>query len=314
LPEPSEEQRGDSAEAAGRAASARPRAGGRKDGRVAERAPDSPTVAPRVRSALELIGLIVAPTTLLTALAYYFGWTFTNARASYFGIDPSTLGFSTQDYILRSADALFVPLAVLVLAALAAVAIHSLVRTGLQQRRFRDAILQASWACGAAGSVLLVLGIVAMFRPLPFPTYYLFAPVSPGLGALLLAYAVYLRWGWLSPVAVGLVLSLVVLSGFWAASKYADALGRGRATRLAGSLSTRPSVVLYSKQRLQLGVPETRFNSRDSAYAFRYTGLRLLVRSGGKYFLLPYDWSREHGVAIVLPDTDEVRMEFRPGR
>jgi hypothetical protein len=267
-----------------------------------------------MRGALELIGLLVAPTTLLTALAYYFGWTFTNARASYFGIDPSTLGFSTQDYILRSADALFVPFAFLVLAALAAVAIHSLVRSGLRQLPYHGAILQASWACGAVGSVLLTLGIVAMFRPLPFPTYYLFAPVSPGLGALLLAYAVYLRWGWLPPVAVGLVLSLGVLSGFWATSKYADALGRGRAKRLAGSLSIRPSVVVYSKQRLQLGVREMRLDRRDSAYAFRYTGLRLLVRSGGKYFLLPDGWSRQRGVAIVLSDTDELRVEFGPGR
>ena len=65
---------------------------------------------PNPRRALELIGLVVAPTTLVTALAFYFGWVLTNSRASYFGIDASALGYSTQDYLLRSADALFVPL------------------------------------------------------------------------------------------------------------------------------------------------------------------------------------------------------------
>jgi hypothetical protein len=255
---------------------------------------------------------VIAPTTLLTALAYYFGWTFTNARALYFGIDPSALGFSAQDYILRSTDAVFVPLAVLVLASLAAVVVHSLVRTARSQCRFRKAILQGSWVCGGVGVVLLTLGIAAMFRPLPFPTYYLFAPISPGFGALLLAYAAYLRWGWLPPVAVGLVLSLVLLSAFWAASKYADALGRGRAKDLAGSLSLRPSVVVYSKYRLQLPLPvsEMRLDRRDSAYGFRYTGLRLLVRSGGKYFLVPDSWSKEDGVAIALADSDDLRLEF----
>ena len=70
----------------------------------------SPSPSPSARSALELAGLVVAPTTLVTALAFYFGWVLTNSRASYFGIDASALGFSTQDYLLRSADALFVPL------------------------------------------------------------------------------------------------------------------------------------------------------------------------------------------------------------
>jgi hypothetical protein len=149
-----------------------------------------------------------------------------------------------------------------------------------------------------------------MFRPLPFFTYYLFPPISLGLGAPLLAYAAYLRWGSLPPVVVGLVLSFVLLSGFWAASKYADALGTGRAEHLARELWRRPSVVVYSKHRLQLPVREVRLDRQDAAYTFRYTGLRLLVRSGGKYFLLPYGWSKQDGVAIALADSDELRLEF----
>ena len=66
-------------------------------------------LAADARKLLGLIAGIVAPATLLTALAYYFGWRRERAFAGYFGIDPSVLGFSTSDYILRSVDALFVP-------------------------------------------------------------------------------------------------------------------------------------------------------------------------------------------------------------
>ena len=269
-----------------------------------------------LHSARELIGLAAGSATLLTALAFYFGWTLTNARASYFGIDPSTLGFTTTDYLLRSADALFVPLGAIIFTVLAGVAIHSMVRNSLHVRLTRTGVTRAAWVCGAVGFVLLGLGIAAVFRPLPFPTHYLVAPLSPALGAVLLAYAIYLVHGPLSPVPIVLIAALVILSTFWAASKYADALGRGRAQQLAASLETRPSVVVYSNERLQLdlpGVTETALDRRDSAYAFRYEGLRLLVRGGDKYFLLTETWSQKDGVAIVLPDTDELRVEFRSG-
>lgn len=65
---------------------------------------------PSARGVFELVGRVVAPSTLLVALAFYFGWVLTNSRASYFGIAASALGFSTQDYLLRGVDALFVPM------------------------------------------------------------------------------------------------------------------------------------------------------------------------------------------------------------
>jgi hypothetical protein len=281
-----------------------------------EARPDAVGARTSLHSARELIGLAAGSATFLTALAFYFGWTLTNARASYFGIDPSTLGFTTTDYVLRSADALFVPLGAIIFTALAGVAIHSLVRDSLRDRLSPSALTRTAWVCGAAGLVLLTLGIVAVFRPLPFPTHYLFEPLSPGLGAALLAYAIYLVRGGVPSAAIVLIGALLTLSAFWASSEYADALGRGRAQRLAESLETRPSVVVYASERLQLdlrGVTETTLDRRDSAYAFRYEGLRLLVHSGDKYFLLTENWSQEQGVAIVLPDTEELRVEFRSG-
>ena len=59
---------------------------------------------------------------------------------------------------------------------------------------------------------------------------------------------------------------------------------------------------------------ERLLGGRDSAYRYRYVGVRLLTRSGGKYLLLPEEWSRVTGAAIVLPDSPSLRFEFGAGR
>jgi hypothetical protein len=58
---------------------------------------------------------IIAPTTLLGALLFYFGYVSSRAQYAYFGVDVDTIGLSTQDYIMRSPQPLLVPLLVLTL-------------------------------------------------------------------------------------------------------------------------------------------------------------------------------------------------------
>ncbi len=280
------------------------------------------------RGALELIGLVVAPTTLVTALAFYFGWVMTNSRASYFGIDASTLGFSTQDYLLRSADALFVPLGAVFVLALGAVWLHAFAMRQLVVRKRRVRLRIVARAAVVAGGALFVLGVVSVFRPLSFSPHYLFPSASPGIGIALLAYALYLLGrvnaadssetvpaadARTRATAIALVAVLIVLSAFWTASVYAAALGRGRAAVLAATLTARPHVTVFASKRLQIdvrGVVERRLTGDDVAYRYRYSGLRLLIRSGRKYFLLPDGWTRSNGTAIVLPDTPDYRFEF----
>jgi hypothetical protein len=283
-----------------------------------------------VRGALELFGLVIAPTTVITALAFYFGWTLTNARVSYFGIDVSALDFSTQDYLLRSADALFVPLGAVLALALLAVWLHALVTRALEDGSRRPQLRRAAGVAIVAGCLLFALGVTAVFTPLPFSPHYLLAPASPGVGIGLLAYGVYLTSRldharrcagagapWTRPLSVTLVWLLIVLSGFWTASEYADALGRGRAQALARALDGRPRVAVYAPRRLHItgdGVTEQRLHGGDAAYRYRYAGLRLLVHSAGKYFLVGSGWSHARGVAFVLADSPPYRFEFGGGR
>src|SRR5260221_4941696 len=69
---------------------------------------------------------IIAPSTLVPALAFYFGWTCTNSILAYFGVDPSVLGLTAQDYALRSADVLFIPAGAVLTVALLGIGVHSL--------------------------------------------------------------------------------------------------------------------------------------------------------------------------------------------
>ncbi len=288
---------------------------------------------PNPRRALELIGLVVAPTTLVTALAFYFGWVLTDSRAAYFGIDASALDYSTQDYLLRSADALFVPLGSVFVLALGCVWLHAFALRQLREPAARARLRIAAGVAVAVGSAVFALGVLAVFRPLSFSPHYLFRSASSGIGIALLAYGLQLldRIGAaergqvrasetaasVRATALGLVALLVVLSGFWTASEYADALGRGRAQRLAASLDLRPQVKVYAPKRLALdsgGVVEERLAGDDGAYRYRYSGLRLLVRSGGKYFLVPEGWTRRSGTAVVLADSPDYRFEFGAGR
>jgi hypothetical protein len=284
-----------------------------------------------VRGVLERLSLVIAPSTLVIALAFWFGWTLTNARSAYFGIDSSTLGYSTTDYLLRSADAAFVPIAVTLLVILIAIMIHGLVRHAATTDRGRKAVVLGAVGGMILGIVLTLFAIWAMFDSLPVATYYLVPPVILGLGPTFTAYSAWILRHLRAPneakanrAAVpawersgyAIAAMIVLLGIFWAASLYASALGRGRAENLAENLSSRPAVTIFSVKSLgidALGVTATRITSASSAYKFRYSGLRLLIYSAGKYFLVNDGWSHEHGVAMVIQDAPDIRVEFTPG-
>jgi hypothetical protein len=96
------------------------------------------------------------------ALAFYFGWVLTNSRMAYYGIEASALDFSVQDYLLRSADALFVPLGTAAAVALGAVWLHAHAIRQLADRTRRARLRIAAQASVVAGGGLFAAA-------LPFP-------------------------------------------------------------------------------------------------------------------------------------------------
>ena len=107
------------------------------------------------RLAAVLVG-VVAPTTLLVALAYYFGWRREEAFAGYFGIDPALLELSTDQYVLRSVDALFAPVVALLLVAFGALAIHALLADRIESDYTAPVVFLVGLAALAVGHALAV--------------------------------------------------------------------------------------------------------------------------------------------------------------
>jgi hypothetical protein len=290
----------------------------------------SPSGLPQL---VNLLGTIVAPTTLLTSLLFYFGWSHAYYFYDYFGVNSTLLDLSTRDYVQKAVDGLFVPLLVLAGAGLLALWAYSLLRARLAlgpQRHARRLVA----GLAAVGLVLATGGFWSVFAATTLRRYLYgtAAPLSLAVGVLLLVSAFHLwrslatgrrtpgpgpgRGPTLGTVAEwAAVFVLVGLSLFWAANNYSVAVGRQRARQMVLQLPREPGVVLISERRLNLaapGVRELRCKDPQAGYRFRYDGLKLLPQSGDQYLLLPETWSRSSGVAILIPRNDSLRLELVP--
>jgi hypothetical protein len=272
---------------------------------------------------------MVAPTTLVVALLYYFGWARTSAEAHALGLDDSLFGYSTQDYVLRSISSMYWPLFFGAAALLVGLFVHGVITALLgddpsDRRRVRYArTLTAGVAI--AGAVLLGLGIAG--ERVRYPTRFvsLYTPVAVTVSIVLLAYAAHLVARYepglgagaiaretrpLAPMAWSLVVVLLFLSLFWTVSHYAGVRGVDLAVAAEKQLPLQPNVTIYSAKRLYLEPPvvETQLRDANAAYRYRYTGLKLLFRSQHNYFLRTIDANEPRNV--ILTESPDLRFEF----
>ncbi|MET9213052.1 MULTISPECIES: hypothetical protein [unclassified Nocardia] len=292
-------------------------------------APGTPPAAPPGETGLSRLGPMIrnfaAPTTLVTALLFFFGWSHAYWFFDYFGVNSTTIGLTTQDYLMRSQDSLFIPLA--------AGACLFLVYL-LGRRVFQEFVVPRMSAAQrrllvlatlVVGSVLVVAGLVSIVVSSPLRSIV----GAPGLclvgGVVLVVAAVRVRrndQGGGEPAADvltagewGAVFVLVGVGLFWAVADYSAAVGTGRAIEQVEQFAHQPSVSVYADKRLGLaapGVTELTCPASDAAYPFRYDGLKLVLQSGNQYLLLPESWNRDGGVAFLLPRSDANRIDFFP--
>ncbi len=278
---------------------------------------------------VRILGGIIAPTTLLTALLYYFGWSHAYWFFNYFGVDSSLLGFTSTDYLMRSVDALFVPMTVAASAALLGVWGHVLLRARLP-RCGRAVQRGLGLGLALAGGILALGGLCSVFTTTVLSEHLVAAPLSLGGGVLLVVYAARLRRtlsagprpagrgsgpGWQASAEWVIVFVLVGLSLFWAATDYSAAVGRSRARDFVARLASYPDVAVYSQLSLSLrapGVREVRCQEPQAAYRFRYDGLKLVLQSGDQYLFVPAAWTSARGVAVLIPRSSSLRLEFYP--
>jgi hypothetical protein len=74
---------------------------------------------------LRMLANVIAPTTAVGALLFYFGYVSSRAEYEYFGVDVDTIGLGTQDFVMRSPQPLLVPLLVLTLLGISALLLHA---------------------------------------------------------------------------------------------------------------------------------------------------------------------------------------------
>jgi hypothetical protein len=284
------------------------------------------------RAASRLAGLlagIVAPTALLAALAYYFGWRREEAFAGYFGIDPELLQLSSDEYVLRSVDALFGPVVVLLLVSFVALGLHVLLADRIES-------VYAAPVVGALGLAALGIGLaLAIGHPASSRAIYVQA-LGLGVGAVLIVYALA-HWRRSEPASGALTamtfvaVGVAVLSMFWATAEYADSRGLEQARKLARDIGVSPSAVVHSKVDLGIDTKGTgsgaageceaidATQSRKSIYRYRYAGFTLLAHRAGKYFVTPTPkgvdapWDPSNSAVFILPDDGAIRIELLRG-
>lgn len=275
----------------------------------------------RWKRTLEVLSVVGPPLTVVTALLVYFGWARTDAQAKSMGLDVSLFGYTVQDFILRSIQSLFQPLAWLAVIGLLWLMLDRAVAHVLESPRHRKPVMVSATVLLLLGFIFAaVMWIVVTARP---GQSVLYTPFLIAAGLVVGSWGLGVRRraaGSTPPGAYAgrrgiegwLVFVLVTLLLFWGTSDYAQALGRGAAIDYQERAHLLPTAVVYSKERLAVTVPNVKEEAvgTEAAPLYRYTGLRLLVVSGGRIFLLNDGWSLERGRVVVLPDNGSVRVEY----
>jgi hypothetical protein len=112
-----------------------------------------------------------------------------------------------------------------------------------------------------------------------------------------------------------LACAVIGASIFWATATIAQWTGLGLAKYDARHLYNLPSVILDTKERLFLRdgpvIEETVLpQSEGQTFHYRYRGLRLLIESQSRMFLVPDEWSSSDSTLIV-PLDGSVRVQFQ---
>jgi hypothetical protein len=299
---------------------------------------------------LKQLTSVIAPTTIATSLLIYFGYVATRSRFDYFGVYLDMTDLSNQTLLLYGLEVVYVPAALAFLSALVVIAVHAGV-TWLLASAAQDstkflvalaAVLGGLLLVGRALVGMLVAGVVDTEVPGTTPLALACGPIMIAYGAWIAGQVAgnrtavvdgpsdgrldrFARWyaagkaSRLRRGALACVVALAVTGLFWAAHQFAWAYGAGRAYDDALKLPERPGVILASKEQLgdlPPGVTETVATgagsvAKDATFRYRYHGLRLLLASGGRLFLVPENWTTQSRT-LVIPYDANVRIQLTP--
>ncbi|WP_447008439.1 hypothetical protein ACRAKI_17270 [Saccharothrix isguenensis] len=272
--------------------------------------------------ALKVVGSVLANATLLTALVFHFGFLYTQVFFAHFGVHYTLLGESTDIILVRGADGIYIPLAVISASALIVMCVIAYLRARLAESTWLAILRVCTPIAAVTGIVLVGIAVVIALDPRPFQDYAGLPGMSFSAGILLLIFSWRRVMEGAPDRATGTTVAewvitfvLVSIGLFWAVSDYSSSVGVRRAAETEAAIPSMPHVLLFSAKSLNFaanGVAEVECRRPESAYRYRYDGLKLLLQSGDQYVLVPGAWTQSDGTAIVLPRSDQVRLEFTP--
>ncbi|WP_055404007.1 MULTISPECIES: hypothetical protein [unclassified Mycobacterium] len=279
--------------------------------------------SPAMPKWIGVVGLFIAPTTIITSLCYFYGYVATRTYFSYFGIDTDAIGFTTTDYVVKSLPALYVPLVVGLFAWVAMLWAADYLRRLVQSGRRPRLLRGVAWVSIALGVVGVAIAIVGLTKPDWAPIQADVAtPVALGLGAALLMVGLWLLGGTRTsdaprPFAAAERGSLVVAAGaivvalFWVADIFATFRGHDLAINTNAGLWSRENVVVLdvdAKQDVPLllgnqikvsWAPQGADPSAKSAF-LRYECFRSLAVHNDRWVLVPARWAPAAGFAVIV--------------
>ena len=310
----------------------RPRPSGESDATPAPR-DDGEEPSPWERRVRAVAG-VVAPTTVLTALMVYFGYVYEWAYYDYFGVDLASLQLSNQDLLLTSIAALYVPIGALFALGIAATWAHNAVLAATRVSDRARRVRATSIVTVCVGLLVFLRGVYGIVVPdVARSEPIAVSPACLGGGAVLVAYGRYLyrmvtpladpspgsvarvTRNWAETAGTFMVAGILVLSLFWAANSAASAFGRGDAATTVEHIMERPGIILDTTEQLNIDVPGlSEYSLPGPTFRYRYRGLRLLTQTDDKLFVLTDQWDRSTSPTLVIPNKDNIRLAFLPGR
>jgi hypothetical protein len=283
---------------------------------VSEQRPAS--VPQVVNKWIGVVGLFVAPTTVITAICFYFGHISYRRYLGFFGVDSGAISFATSDYVLRSVSVLY-PQMILMLAGWVAVLWAGAYLRQLTLAGQRTELIRAAgWGAILLGASGITCGIVALVVPtFPLGENDAATPAVLGVGCVVLLMGMWMlrasesrstpaTFASVERVSLAVVGAVIVLCLFWFTNIRATTHGETDAKVTVGKLWARDtSVVLDTAERLlapsnlvkESGLPVA---ADSDGLRYRYECFRTLIVRGDRWVLVPARWTAEDGYAAIV--------------
>ncbi|MFE9023238.1 hypothetical protein ACFYNL_32350 [Streptomyces sp. NPDC007808] len=277
---------------------------------------------------------VVAPGTVVFALLYYFGSIYNKAYYSALGVIPEDLGFSVQGTVASSANAVFIPLCLLLAGGLVVYLLLGWLGLALAEPEHAARRRSVVGLLLAVGAAMVLVGFPALFTnvaalfPAGWPRRFIPA-LLVALGATLAVFAVHQRLSegaddsvlraraadrmWLAGGT--LLVALLMLSLFYGMAQYVADLGRGNAI-LEAERGYPDSAFVVVHSRLPLSHHAERIGFTDhggvgGTHRYEYRGFRLLAKTPSRFYLVSHATRHRDRLLVVLPDNGSAWLEIR---